>query len=259
MALLKNRISWIVLLLGCSILAGAILRRVHEDTRPDVTPLLVPAYPNAHSLIVAPLELPTGVLSRTQTTFTTTDQPALLRDWYITTLQRLGWTADASNAAAQGDLAFTDQRGCPASHARITWKAAANGSTTVAVEYSADACIRWNQRPHTVVPLTVPPYPNARIQSVAPLSNPTQNTIVSSRIIFETPDSPDTLHAWYKTTLYAMGWEGDESRNMTSDPDRHYFSDHRGCPGAEALIDWEEPIDGITTVAVEYYVANCRR
>lgn len=242
----------------CSLLVGMIIRKTHQDMRPDVTPLRVPAYLNADNLTITPLELIPGVLTRTLTTFTTTDQPAALKDWYVTTLQRLGWSTAASNAAPQDGLVVTDQRGCPASHAQITWEAVVNGSTAVVVEYSSDACIRWNQRPHTVVPLTVPSYLNARIINEAPLSTRTQNTIVSSRLIFETTDTPAVVHTWYKTTLYAMGWEGDESRNMTSDPDRHYFSDRRGCPGAEALIDWEEPINGITTVVVEYYVTNCR-
>ena len=253
---MNNRRRLLILIAVCGILTLAITRRgnVRQDRPPDVVPLSVPVYPHARGSFVAPRVLTPGVLSGTTTTFTTADQAAVLRDWYMTTLQRLGWSADASSLATPDVIAFTDRRGCPMSHAQIAWNAPVNGITSVIVEYSTHACIGRYERPHDVVPLTVPAYPNARIKSEVPLLG----FIVGSRITFKTVDPPAVLHDWYTTTLYGMGWE-DGSINMTQDPDRHYFSDNRGCPYAHALIDWEEPVNGMTTVVVEYSVANCRR
>jgi hypothetical protein len=253
---MNNRRRLLVLIVVCGSLTFAITRRgnVRQERPPDVVPLIVPVYPHAYGSFVAPRVLTPGVLSGTTTTFTTADQPAVLRDWYMTSLQRLGWRADASRAASPDVIAFTDQRGCPQSHAQIAWNAPVNGTTSVIVEYSTHACIGQYERPHDVVPLTVPPYPNARIISDVPLPG----FIVGSRITFKTADPPSVVHAWYTTTLYSMGWE-DGGINMTQDPDRHYFADNRGCPYTHALLDWEEPVNGRTTVVVEYSVANCRR
>jgi hypothetical protein len=258
---MNDRRRLLILIVVCGSLTLAITSRgnVRQDRPPDVVPLIVPMYPHARGSVVTPRGLTPGVLSGTNTTFTTTDQPAVLRDWYMTTLQRLGWTADGSSASTQESSVFTDQRGCPISRAQIAWNALVKGRTSVTVAYSTYACIGPYERPHDVVPLTVPLYPNARIKSEVPLRSTALGFIVGSRITFKTADSPAVVHDWYKTTLYGMGWEGDESTNMTGDPNRHYFSDNRGCPHADALIDWEEPVNGMTTVVVEYKVANCRR
>jgi hypothetical protein len=253
--LMRAFLPWIVLFLFCGILVAAVIRKTHQDTRPDVVPLTVPAYPNARQTTVAPLALTPGVLTGTLTTFVTADAPAVLRDWYATTLERMGWSADAPGSPELARIEFTDRRGCPASHARISWKEPIDDLTAVAVEYSTDACIRWNQRPHDVVPLTVPAYPSANIRSVTPQSR-LPNTIVSSRTVFKTSDSPDVIEAWYTATMHAMGW-GDVI-NSTSDQTLLMFSTYRVCPHASAEIDWEDPINGITTVTVDYDVSNCR-
>jgi len=253
---MRGFVPWIVLFLVCGMLAAAIIRQTRQDTRPDVVPLTVPAYPTARQSVVAPIGLTPGVLSGTLTTFATADSPAVLRDWYATAMQRMGWSADPPSSSAQAMLAFTDARGCPLSHARITWEASADGLTAVAVEYSTDACIRWDQRPHDVVPPTVPAYPNARVKSVTPLST-LPNTIVNSRTVLETSDSPDDLRAWYAATMREMGW-GDVI-NSTSDQTMLLFSTYRGCPGASARIDWDAPVNTITIVTVDYTVSNCRR
>jgi hypothetical protein len=81
--------------------------------------------------------------------------------------------------------------------------------------------------------------------------------IVGSRTTFTTTDSPEVVRAWYETTLHAMGW--DDVDNMTSDQTMILFQTANVCPIADARIAWEIPVNGITTVEVDYSTAACRR
>jgi len=107
-----------------------------------------------------------------------------------------------------------------------------------------------------VVPLTVPVYPTARHSTSTPLVL-TPGVLSGTRTTFETTDSPDTLRAWYTTTLHSMGWI--DVINMTDNQDMIMFFDSRGCPRAHVKIDWDVPTNGITPVVIDYQIGACRR
>lgn len=77
----------------------------------------------------------------------------------------------------------------------------------------------------------------------------------STKTIFETPDSPTVIQAWYERTLPLDGWV---QKTTGVAHEGIAFHSYGGCPLFYLDIVWMVLTSGLTQVAVEEVVLECR-